>query len=148
LIAATTLNSSYVIDKQGNSQEHLYMINNNQSVRQLIGWLIAGTKGGKTRAKIIKILKNSPQNSNQLATLLKVNYKTIRHHIAILEKNKLIISAGTHYSTAYFLSELMEENYPLFEEIASKTKDTKIRSIRVINKIMLKPCLQPSPNLS
>ena len=110
------------------------MINNNRPIRQLIGWLITGTKGGKTRAQIIKTLKKTPQNSNQLATLLKVNYKTIRHHLTILEKNKLIISAGDHYSTAYFLSELMEENYGLFEEITSKTKDTKKRPIRVTQK--------------
>ncbi len=62
------------------------MINNNRPIRQLIGWLIIGTKGGKTRAQIIKSLKKNPQNSNQLATLLKVNYKTIRHHLTILEK--------------------------------------------------------------
>ncbi len=110
------------------------MINNNRSIRQLIGWLIIGTKGGKTRAQIIKTLKKSPQNPNQLAAILKVNYKTIRHHLTILEKNKLIISAGDHYSTAYFLSELMEENYGLFEEITSKTKDTKKRLIRVTQK--------------
>ncbi len=110
------------------------MINNNRSIKQLLGWLIIGTKGGKTRAQIIKTLKKSPQNPNQLASLLKVNYKTIRHHLTILEKNKLIISAGDHYSTAYFLSELMEENYGLFEEITSKTKDTKKRLIRVTQK--------------
>ena len=103
------------------------MINNNRPIRQLIGWLIIGTKGGKTRTQIIKSLKKNPQNSNQLATLLKVNYKTIRHHLTILEKNKLIISAGDHYSTAYFLSELMEENYGIFEEITGKTKDIKKR---------------------
>jgi predicted transcriptional regulator len=110
------------------------MINNNLSIRQLLGWLITGTKGGKTRAQIIKTLKKSPHNSNQLATLLKVNYKTIRHHIMILEKNKLIISAGDHYSTAYFLSELMEENYGLFEEITGKMNNTKKRAIRVTQK--------------
>ncbi|MGD0994843.1 MAG: winged helix-turn-helix domain-containing protein [Candidatus Bathyarchaeia archaeon] len=110
------------------------MINNNRPIRQLLGWLITGTKGGKTRAQIIKALKKNPQNSNQLATLLKVNYKTIRHHITILEKNKLIISAGDHYSTAYFLSELMEENYVLFEEITSKMNNTRKRAIRVAQK--------------
>jgi predicted transcriptional regulator len=110
------------------------MINNNLSIRQLLGWLITGTKGGKTRAQIIKTLKKSPHNSNQLATLLKVNYKTIRHHIMILEKNKLIISAGDHYSTAYFLSEPMEENYLLFEEITSKMNDTGKRAIKVVQK--------------
>jgi len=110
------------------------MINNNRPMRQLLGWLITGTKGGKTRAQIIKTLKKSPQNSNQLATLLKVNYKTIRHHIMILEKNKLIISVGDRYSTAYFLSELMEENYAIFEELTSKTIDTSKQVIRVAQK--------------
>jgi predicted transcriptional regulator len=110
------------------------MISNNRPIRQLIGWLILGTKGGKTRTQIIKTLKKSPQNPNQLATLLKVNYKTIRHHLAILEKNKLIISAGERYSTAYFLSEVMEENYGLFQEITGKTRESKKRAIRVIQK--------------
>jgi predicted transcriptional regulator len=110
------------------------MINNNRPIKQLLGWLIIGTKGGKTRSQIIKTLKKSPQNSNQLAALLKVNYKTIRHHITVLEKNKLITSAGDHYSTAYFLSELMEENYGVFEEITVKMNDTKKRAIRVTQK--------------
>ncbi len=108
------------------------MINSNLPIRQLLGWLITGTKGGKTRAHIIKTLKKSPRNSNQLAMLLKVNYRTIRHHITILEKNKLIISAGDHhYSAAYFLTELMEINYGLFEEITSTMNDTKKRAIKV-----------------
>ncbi len=110
------------------------MINNNLPIKQLLGWLIIGTKGGKTRSQIIKTLKNSPQNSNQLAALLKVNYKTIRHRITVLEKNKLIISAGDHYSTAYFLSELMEENYGVFEGITVKMNGTKKRAIRVTQK--------------
>ena len=111
------------------------MINNNRPIRQLLIWLIRGTKGGKTRAQIIKTLKTNPQNSNQLATHLQVNYKTIRHHLAILEKNRLITSAGDHYSTAHFLSELMEENYGLFEEITGKMEEIPKRQIRVIQKI-------------
>ena len=107
------------------------MINNDRQIRQLLTWLIIETKGGKTRAKIIKTLKKSPQNPNQLAALLKVHYSTIRHHFTILEKNKLIISAGNHYSAAYFLSELMEENYGLFEEITVKINDTNRRRIIV-----------------
>jgi len=110
------------------------MINNNRSIRQLLGWLIVGTKGGKTRTQIIKTLKKTPQNSNQLASLLKVNYKTIRHHLTILEKNKLIVSAGDRYSTAYFLSETMEENYELFEELTCKTNYTEKKIIRLTQK--------------
>lgn len=107
------------------------MINNNLTIKSLLTWLIVSSKGGKTRAKIIRALKKTPQNSNQLAALLKVNYKTVRHHLAILEKNKLVISTGNRYSTTHFLSELMEENYVLFEEMTRKMKHTKKTEIRV-----------------
>ena len=108
------------------------MINNERPIRQLLTWLTRGTKGGKTRTKIIKNLKANPQNANQLATLLKVDYKTIRHHLTILEKNKIVVPVGDHYSTAYFLSESMEEYYPIFDEITMQgNAKERIRTIRV-----------------
>jgi DNA-binding transcriptional ArsR family regulator len=66
------------------------------------------------------VLKETPQNANQLATSLKLDYRTIRHHLEVLEKNKLIVSVGEGYGTTYFLSPVMEENYALFEEILKK----------------------------
>ena len=107
---------------------------NDQPLRQILTWLIKGTKGGKTRAQIIKTLKKTPQNANQLATLLNVDYKTIRHHLSILERNKIIIPVGDHYSTAYFLSLSMEENYLLFEELTNQTKETQKKTIRIAQK--------------
>lgn len=89
-------------------------------LKYLLGWLIAGTRGGITRARIIRTLKETPQNANQLANLLKMDYRTIRHHLKILQKNRIITSAGDRYGTTYFLSPVMEENYALFEEILNK----------------------------
>jgi len=89
-------------------------------LKYLLGWLIAGTRGGLTRAKIIQALREAPQNANQLANLLKMDYRTIRHHLEVLEKNRLIVSAGEEYGKTYFLSTIMEENYALFEEILKK----------------------------
>jgi len=88
--------------------------------KYLLGWLIAGTRGGVTRAQIIEALKETPQNANQLANLLKLDYRTIRHHLEVLQKNGIITSAGDTYGTTYFLSPEMEENYALFEEILKK----------------------------
>lgn len=89
--------------------------------KYLLGWLIAGTRGGLSRAKIIQALNESPQNANQLATLLGMDYRTIRHHLEVLEKNRLITSAGEGgYGTTYFLSPAMEENYTVFQEIVNK----------------------------
>jgi DNA-binding transcriptional ArsR family regulator len=89
-------------------------------LKYLLGWLIAGTRGGLTRAKIISVLKETPQNANQLATLLGMDYRTIRHHLNVLQKNRIISSAGEGYGITYFLSPAMEENYGLFEEIVNK----------------------------
>jgi DNA-binding transcriptional ArsR family regulator len=96
------------------------MSGNARSLKYLLGWLIAGTRGGVTRAKIFEALKEKPQNANQLATVLKMDYKTMRHHLEVLEKNRLITSVGERYGATYFLSQVMEDNYALFEEIAKK----------------------------
>lgn len=93
---------------------------NTRSLKYLLGWLFAGTRGGPTRAKIVEAIKENPQNANQLATSLKLDYKTIRHHLSVLEKNRIISSVGDKYGATYFLSQVMEENYCLFEEIQNK----------------------------
>jgi len=91
-----------------------------RSLKYVLGWLIAGTRGGVTRARIIMALKEAPQNANQLANLLEMDYRTIRHHLRVLEKNRIIVSAGDRYGVTYFLSPQIEENYALFEEIWEK----------------------------
>jgi len=88
--------------------------------KYLLGWLIAGTRGGLTRARIIETLNETPQNANQLATKLGMDYRTIRHHLGVLEKNKIITSTGEGYGITYFLSPAMEENYAQFKEIVER----------------------------
>ena len=89
-------------------------------LKYLLGWLIAGSKGGLTRSKIIEIIRENPQNANQLANTLEMDYRTIRHHLKVLQKNKIITSTGEGYGNTYFLSTELEENYELFEEILNK----------------------------
>jgi DNA-binding transcriptional ArsR family regulator len=62
-------------------------------------------------------LKETPQNANQLATLLGMDYRTIRHHLNVLQKNKIITPVGEGYGMVYFLSQTLEDNYAVFEEI-------------------------------
>jgi len=96
------------------------LVTSGRSLKYLLGWLIAGTRGGATRAKIIKALKETPQNANQLAKQLGMDYRTIRHHLKVLEKNRIITTVGEGYGTTYFLSPALEENYVLFEEIVKR----------------------------
>ena len=94
--------------------------------KYLLGWLITGMRGGAMRAQIITALKECPQNANQLATLTGKDYRTIRHHLSVLEKNRIITSAGDGYGVTYFLSPEMEENYALFEEMFRRVLERKL----------------------
>ncbi len=89
-------------------------------MKKILWWLIAGTKGGINRARIINELNERPYNAHQLSEKLELDYKTVRHHIKILEENKIITSTGEKYGTMYFLSSQLEDNYKLFEDIWKK----------------------------
>ena len=86
-------------------------------LKHLLQWLIVGTRGGANRAQIIEAIKKEPRNANQLGILLGVDYRTIRHHLEVLEKNGLVTSMGDRYGKMYFLSNELEENFEVFEEI-------------------------------
>lgn len=86
-------------------------------MKKLLWWLIAGMKGGLNRAKIIKMLNDRPYNAHQLSDELNLDYKTIRHHIKVLEDNNIVKSGDEKYGKMYFLSPAIEENYDTFIEI-------------------------------
>ena len=87
-------------------------------MKNLLWYLVAGTKGGETRGKIIDLIRKKPSNANKMAEILKLDYKTIRHHIGVLEKNNVITAINKgEYGAVYFLSEFMQANIKIFNEI-------------------------------
>ena len=90
-------------------------------MKNLLWYLVAGTKGGETRGKIIELLNSNPSNANRIAEILNLDYKTVRHHIHVLEKNNIITAVNKgNYGAVYFLSEIMKQNLPTFNEIWAK----------------------------
>ena len=88
-------------------------------MKQLLWYLLAGTRGGETRGKIIATLLEKPQNANQLAVTLMLDYKTIQHHLRVLGENNIITAVNKgKYGAVYFVSELMDKN--MFSEIWAK----------------------------
>ena len=98
-------------------------------LKRLLWYLLGGTRGGPTRAEILKILRERPLNANQLAEAMRVDYKTIQHHLRVLEENGLVApSEKGAYGAMIFLTPKMEEAVPFLEEIWSKIGRTKIRT--------------------
>ncbi len=88
------------------------------ALKQLLWYLIAGTRGGANRARIIETLHGRPHNAHQLGEALGLDYRTIRHHLDLLVRNGLLTRpAGDAYAAPYFLSSIIEANYATFEEV-------------------------------
>ncbi len=68
------------------------------------------------RARILLLLKDKPMNPNQLAAELGVNYRTITHHLNILEEHDLVNRLGEGYGKPYILSDHALEMWSLLEE--------------------------------
>ncbi|MGB8024858.1 MAG: winged helix-turn-helix domain-containing protein [Nitrososphaeraceae archaeon] len=92
------------------------------NAKRLLWYLFAGSKGGNNRIKIVDLLKERPYNINQLSEALALDYKAIRHHITVLEKNNLVAKMGEKYGVLYFISNYLEVNLEAFNEIKSKTE--------------------------
>ena len=67
---------------------------------------------------MIDAIRNKPMNAHQLAQLLRLDYKTIQHHLKVLTENNIfsVIKKG-EYGAAYFLSAEFEANLHHFNEI-------------------------------
>jgi len=68
------------------------MSSRNRVLKHMLQWLIAGSRGGPNRARLIIAIRDEPMNANQLCDILEVDYRTVRHHLDILEKNGLVTS--------------------------------------------------------
>ena len=89
--------------------------------KRVLWSLIAGTRGGANRARILDLINSYPANANQIATDLGLDYKTVLHHIRALSENGLIITDNKEsYGTMYFLSPLMEKNFETLKEILDR----------------------------
>lgn len=91
------------------------------NLKRVLWYVLGGTRGGPLRIRILARLQDRPYNTNQLATDLGVDYKTVQHHVRVLVKNRLIDTQGTgQYGAVFFLTRDMEESLPEFVQIAAK----------------------------
>jgi DNA-binding transcriptional ArsR family regulator len=91
-----------------------------QDIIRLLWFLFAGTRGGDNRIKILDLLIKNPLNINKISEELQLDYKTIQHHMRILEKNNLITRMGDKYGVLYFISNYLEKNIESYYNIKKK----------------------------
>lgn len=67
------------------------------AVEKVLYLLFAATAGGPMRTRIIEAIKEAPRNANQLREHLGVDYRTVTHHLKILEKDNMVVGVGEQY---------------------------------------------------
>lgn len=72
--------------------------------------LILSRSGGRTTARIIDELLETPKNANQLSRSLKLNYKTIMHHITIMQEHDYITKNKFKKTYYYHLTDKLIKN--------------------------------------
>jgi|HubBroStandDraft_5_1064220.scaffolds.fasta_scaffold233864_3 hypothetical protein len=88
----------------------------NPAFRSLMWYLLVGTRGGPNRRRILEELRRSPANAHHLASILNLDYRTVRHHLKLLEQNAVIIrSVPNAYAPPYELSPYLAEHFDMVE---------------------------------
>ena len=77
--------------------------------------------------QLLQLLRERPYNVNQLHEKLRLDYKTVQHHIKVLLNENIITTDDRKkYGCMYFLSPLLEENISLLDSILGKTGKSKL----------------------
>jgi DNA-binding transcriptional ArsR family regulator len=80
-------------------------------------YVLTGTRGGKNRVRILRALDERPRNANQLAEDLELDYKTVRHHLEVLEDNNIVRDSGDDYGAIYLPTDQTRVHWETVENI-------------------------------
>lgn len=79
-------------------------------MKPILLYLLTATRGGPMRTRIVHVLKEKPMNAHQLTRQLKVDYKTVQHHLTMLvDNNVLVVMKKGSYGAVYLLSPETEQ---------------------------------------
>ena len=86
----------------------------------VLWYVLAGTRGGVNRVRILRALDDRPRNANQLAEDMDLNYDTVRHHLDVLTDNDVLQSSGDDYGAVYLPSDTARDHWETIEAITDE----------------------------
>jgi DNA-binding transcriptional ArsR family regulator len=87
--------------------------------RSLMWYLLYGTRGGPNRLRILEELERSPANAHRLAAHLGLDYRTVRHHLTLLERSGAVARpVGDAYAAPYEISPYLALHLAALREMA------------------------------
>lgn len=88
------------------------------SFKRIMVYVFIASRGGRNRARIADLLRSDPSNLNKISEKLSLDYKTVQHHVKVLEENGVIVpSERGSYGAVYFLTPYFEKYFDLIKEM-------------------------------
>lgn len=79
--------------------------------------VLASSRGGPTRCRVVRALEERPRNANELAEELELDYTTVRHHLDVLGENNVVRSTDDDYAAVYLFTDQVRDHWDVVEEI-------------------------------
>ena len=92
-------------------------------MEKALWYLLAGTRGGTNRARLVRAIDDRPRNANQLNEAPGLEYNTVRYYLEKLEKHDVVETGGEDYGELYFLTDRFERHREEFETITDRMED-------------------------
>jgi DNA-binding transcriptional ArsR family regulator len=89
-------------------------------MEKVLWYLLAGTRGGVNRARVIEALRDRPRNANQLADHLDLDYNTVRYHLDMLTDHDVLEASGEEYGKIYLPTDRFEHHKETFDRITDE----------------------------
>ena len=92
-------------------------IPNQKALLRIFEFSISGTRGGPVRLEILRLLAKNNMNINQISARLRLDYKTVQHHMRVLEKSGFVGKKMVNNENIYMLSALIRSNNEIMKLI-------------------------------
>lgn len=86
-------------------------------MEDVLWYLLASSRGGPSRVRIVRAIDERPRNANQLADALDLDYTTVRHHLDVLAENNVVRSSGGDYAAVYLFTDRAKAHWDTVAEI-------------------------------
>ncbi|WP_297068732.1 winged helix-turn-helix domain-containing protein [Thermococcus sp.] len=88
-----------------------------RNLRNILLWLLVGSKGGRTRVRILRLVMEKPVNVHKVAKELGLNYRTAKYHLGLMLEHGIVEKVGEDYGAIYVPSHDVEESWDEIEKL-------------------------------
>lgn len=91
----------------------------------VLWYVLASSRGGTTRVRLLQALDERPRNANELAEELELDYTTVRHHLDVLMENNIVRRPTDEYAAVYLFTDQATAHWDTIEEIFTTIDTTE-----------------------